>query len=237
MNIIAHRGYSAKYPENTLLAFEKVAQLPIAGVELDVHLTSDRKLVVTHDECLERTSNGNGFVKDKTLAELQQYDFGAWFDEQFAGQKIATLDEVLTIFKDTQHHIHIELKTDIFEYEGIEALVAETVKQHHFLDRVTISSFNHESLIRFQALKSGIPTATLYGSLIIDLENYNASIGSDAMHIYYYHTERKIIQQAIANGKAIRTFTVNDVQIAKLLKSRGVEAVFTDDPVLMLEHL
>ena len=69
-----------------------------------------------------------GFVKDMTLAELEKYDYGRWFGEQFAGQKIPTLREVLTIFAETQHVLNIEIKSDIFEYDGIEQLIAQEIE-------------------------------------------------------------------------------------------------------------
>ncbi len=116
LKIFAHRGYSAKYPENTLAAFRATAELPVEGVEFDVHLTADRQVVVIHDEKIDRTSNGTGYVKDLTLEQLRKYDFGSWFSEEFAGERIPTLSEVLDVFKDTDQRINIELKSDVFVY-------------------------------------------------------------------------------------------------------------------------
>ena len=118
MKLFAHRGFSGKYPENTLLAFRRAAELDVFGVEFDVHLTADGQLVVIHDETINRTSTGSGFVKDMTLDELRQYEYGGWFGEQFAGERIPTLHEVLAAFRKTAHVLNIEIKSDIFEYEG-----------------------------------------------------------------------------------------------------------------------
>ena len=237
MKIFAHRGYSKKYPENTCVAFQKAAELNVYGVEFDVHLTADNQLVVIHDETINRTSNGSGFVKDMTLAELEKYDYGRWFDEQFTGQKIPTLSEVLTIFAETQHVLNIEIKSDIFEYEGIEQLIAQEIKAFGMHDRVIISSFNHESLQRFHQLQPTIQTATLFASLVTNIEHYVKTIPSDAMHIWYFHGYRKIIQDAITNGMPVRAFTVNDVMIAQQLQALGIDAIFTDDPLLMIDGL
>src|SRR4051794_19058975 len=108
MKIIAHRGYSAKYPENTLAAFRACANLPIYGVEFDVHLTKDQQVVVIHDEAINRTSNGIGFIKDMTLQELRQFDYGGWFSEEFKGERIPTLQEVLNVFRGTDFRVNIE---------------------------------------------------------------------------------------------------------------------------------
>lgn len=107
MQIYAHRGSSGLYPENTLAAFLDAAQLQITGIELDVHLTKDHELVVIHDEMINRTSNGQGFVKDLTVDELKTYDFGIRFSKAFQGEKIPLLAEVLEIFSETNHLINI----------------------------------------------------------------------------------------------------------------------------------
>lgn len=79
MKIYAHRGSSGTHPENTIAAFRATAKLPVHGVEFDVHMTKDHELVVIHDETINRTSNGVGFIKDLTLAELKEFDFGSWY--------------------------------------------------------------------------------------------------------------------------------------------------------------
>lgn len=234
MNIIAHRGVSEKYPENTRIAFEEAAKLNIWGVEFDVHVTKDQELVVIHDESLNRTSNGKGFVKDFTLAELKHLDIGSWFAPQFAGQQILTLREVLTIFRPTSLQINIELKTDIFEYEGIEQLVADEIQALQLENRVWISSFNHETIARFKKVNPNVKTALLFSSLITDLEEYVRISNCDAIHIHYYHCLRHIIQQAIANGLIVRAYTVNDKTIACQLAAAGMKAIFTDRPSAFL---
>ena len=228
MNIIAHRGYSAKYPENTLIAFEEAAKLDVWGVEFDVHLTKDNQLVVIHDESIQRTSNGKGFVKDLTLAELREFDYGSWFAPEFAGQQIPTLAEVLAIFKDTNYQINIEIKSDIFEYAGIEALIAEEIVKLGLEDRIIISSFNHESIARFQQIMPNVKTALLFASLVTNLEDYVKLFGSDAIHIPYYYGKRSIVQQAIKNGLTVRVYTVNGSGVAQQMRELGVDAVFSD---------
>ncbi|HWL13328.1 MAG TPA: glycerophosphodiester phosphodiesterase family protein, partial [Ureibacillus sp.] len=120
MKIFAHRGYSAKYPENTIAAFQAAANLPIDGVEFDVHLTKDQQVVVIHDESVNRTSNGIGYVKDMRLKELRELDFGSWFSEEFQGERIPTLEEVLKVFHGTDLRVNIELKCDVFAYDQLE---------------------------------------------------------------------------------------------------------------------
>ncbi|MGM9949049.1 MAG: glycerophosphodiester phosphodiesterase [Lysinibacillus sp.] len=237
MKLFAHRGLSGKYPENTLLAFRRAAELDVFGVEFDVHLTADGQLVVIHDETINRTSNGSGFVKDMTLEELRQYDYGGWFDGQFAGERIPTLLEVLAVFRETRHILNIEIKSDIFEYEGIEQLISEEIDAFGMKERFIISSFNHESIQRFHQLQPTIQTGVLFSSLVVQLESYVASLPGDALHIPYYHTFRQIMKEALHHGATVRTFTVNDVAIARQLQAAGIDAIFTDVPDILLAAL
>lgn len=232
MNIIAHRGLSASYPENTLIAFQEAAKLDCWGVEFDVHLTKDNQLVVIHDESIKRTSNGTGFVKDLSLAELKTYDFGSWFDSKFANQQIPTLAEVLEIFKDTQHHINIEIKSDIFEYPGIEMLVANEIEAFQLKNRVIVSSFNHETIMRFQQMMPNVNCALLFASLIINLEEYVRQFNCNAIHIPYYYGMRSIIQRVIKQGMTVRAYTVNNDKIAQQMQQLGVDAIFSDKGIL-----
>lgn len=228
MKIVAHRGYSANYPENTLIAFQEAAKLDVWGVEFDVHLTKDNQLVVIHDEKINRTSNGKGFVKDMTLQELRAFDFGASFAPEFAGQTIPTLTEVLNVFKPTHHIINIEIKSDIFEYPGIEVLIANEIHAFDLEKRIIISSFNHESIARFQQIMPNVKTALLFATLVVNLEEYVKNFNSEAIHIPYYYGMRSIIQRAIKNGFIVRAYTVNDDKIARQMEALGVEAVFSD---------
>ncbi|RLJ90934.1 glycerophosphoryl diester phosphodiesterase family protein [Planococcus citreus] len=132
MEIFAHRGSSGTHPENTLPAFVEVAALPVHGVELDVHLSTDDELVVIHDEKVNRTTNGKGYVKDMTLAELKTLDAGSWKAGEWAGTEIPTLAEVFGVFKNTHHVLNVELKTDVFPYVGaVEKVAKLAAEQGH----------------------------------------------------------------------------------------------------------
>lgn len=237
MKIIAHRGYSAKYPENTLAAFQAAARLPIYGVEFDVHLTKDHQVVVIHDESIDRTSNGVGFVKDMTLEELRKYDYGSWFSEEYAGEIIPTLSEVLAVFCHTNHRINIELKSDIFSYEGLEKLVLQEVESFGLMDQVIISSFDHEAVQRVAKLAPDIENAALFANVVLNLNEYQEIIPAKALHVSLPSAVRKPVQQAILKGSLVRVYTVNEIKHADVLLKIGVDAMFTDEPEMMLEYI
>jgi len=235
LKIYAHRGSSGTHPENTLAAFREAASLHVHGVELDVHLTKDGKLVVIHDESIDRTSSGTGYVKDMTLSELRAFDYGGWFSSDFAGEKIPTLEEVLEIFQSTTHHVNIELKSDIFPYEGLGNKVLHAIETYQMADRVVVSSFDHEAIREFKRSAPHIEVALLSMEVLVDAYDYARFIPADAIHIFLPTALRKMTKEALLKGAIIRVFTVNEVEHAQALNEIGVHAIFTDFPEKMME--
>ncbi len=233
MKIYAHRGASGTHPENTIAAFKEAARLDIYGVEFDVHLTKDGEIVVIHDESIDRTSNGVGLVKDYTLSELRSFDFGSWFGNDFKDESILTLEEVLHVFKHTTHHVNIELKSDVFVYEGMGEKVLQVIENMKMADRVIISSFDHEAIRDFKKMAPHIEVATLTMEVLVDAYDYARFIPADALHISLPSAMRKMTKEALLKGAIIRVFTVNQEQQALALNQIGVHAIFTDFPEKM----
>ena len=200
-------------------------------------MTKDGELVVIHDESINRTSNGSGFIKDLTLKELKNYDFGTWFSSNFKGEKVPTLREVLYVFKDTHHHINIELKSDVFPYEGMEQKVLEMLKEYRLEDRVVISSFNHEMIQNVKKLAPHIETAILFMEVMVAPHEYAQKVGADALHAFFPTALRKMGKEVIASGRQLRVFTVNEELYADMLQATGVHAIFTDYPQEMYNYL
>lgn len=145
MKIIAYRGYSGKYPENTLLAFQKAMEAGSDGIQLDVHFTRDRKLVVIHDESVSRTLEGVGFVRHHTLQELQNYDIkGLKVGES---QKLITLEDYFLWKKDLSFPTLIQLKNDRFFYPGMEEEVVSLVEKYEEEDQVILLTSRLDSLM------------------------------------------------------------------------------------------
>ena len=108
--VIAHRGASGHAPENTMAAFERAVALGAGFIETDLHLTRDARFVAIHDPTLERTTNGKGLVKDFTLAEIRRLDAGLWFDREFMGQRVPTLEEIVEFAAKHDVIFYLELK-------------------------------------------------------------------------------------------------------------------------------
>jgi glycerophosphoryl diester phosphodiesterase len=146
--VAAHRGWCAKYPENTMEAFRAAVELGVDQIELDVRVTRDGELVIIHDATVDRTTNGTGKVSDKLLAELKALDAGSHKGEAFKGAQIPTFREFMEYIKD---HPTMTVDIELKEYPtaGREALAFEVcdrilamVDEYGFTDRVVINSFS-----------------------------------------------------------------------------------------------
>ena len=120
MKVYAHRGYSGKYPENTMLAFRKAAETGCDGIELDVQLTKDGKIVVIHDETVDRTTTGTGRVKDYTYEELIKLDAAKLFGGKYGFCPIPSFEEYCQWAAGQDLVTNIEIKTGVYYYEGLE---------------------------------------------------------------------------------------------------------------------
>ena len=164
VGIWAHRGCSMMNPENTLLAFKKAAELEgITGIEFDVQLTKDNEIVVIHDERVDRTTDGSGYVQEYTLNELKQLSISG--DDEI--HRIPTLRETFELLapycKGKGLRLNIELKNSEIRYEGMEQKVIDMVSEYNIEDYVVYSSFNHDSIGLVRQLKCDADVAYLAG--------------------------------------------------------------------------
>ena len=226
----AHRGASYDAPENTLAAFQKAIEMGADGIELDVQMTRDGELVVIHDETINRTSNGKGYVKNHTLEELKQYDFSYGF-ELYKEEKIPTLREVYERLKPTQLTINVELKNGIIRYEGMEEKVLELGKSMRLEERIIYSSFNHESIQYIKILDSTVKTGILYADGWLNVAEYAEALGVEALHPAGYLLQNQVaINEAKAKGLALHPWTIDQEEDMKKLLEQGIDALITNKP-------
>ena len=234
----AHRGFSGKYPENTMLAFRKAIEAGAQGIELDVHFTKDRELVIIHDETVDRTTNGTGEVVNFTYEELAKLDAYGNFQGQFAPQRIPTLREYFSLVAPVAGFMtNIELKTGVNEYPGIEEAVLALMDEFNLRDRIIISSFNHFSVLRFMELDQDVKCGFLEESRIIDFASYAKKHGVDYVHPLHYTLDDEAFEQIRANGLGINTWTVNEEQDMRRMIENGVDAIIGNYPDLASEVL
>jgi len=229
--IIAHRGANAYAPENTLPAFEKALAMGADGVETDVLLTADGVVVLSHDDTIDRCSDGTGRVDAMTLAQLREYDFGAWFNAVFAGTKIPTLGEFLDAVQDAGL-ILIELKSND---RDIAAQTVQAVKEHGLMGRVIFQSFNMEAIQACKAADESAYIALLYSggdydkAVRADAKGFCTQYGLDALHPQYAALSSAIVRRCAAIGVDARTWTANDTLFLAGGSGQGAAGLITDN--------
>lgn len=226
----AHRGASGYCPENTLAAFQKAVDLGADGVELDIHLTKDGALVVTHDESIDRVSDHKGRVCDYTLDELKSFDF-SYGNMAYEGIQIPTMGEVFELLKPTDLTINIELKTGEIFYPGIEQKIVGMTKSFGMEDRVIYSSFNHYSVMRLKEIDPEAKTGFLYADGTLDMPAYGRAHGVSALHPAGYNLQFPgFMDECRANGLDVNVWTVNRESDIRACVKLGVHAIITNYP-------
>lgn len=232
VQIFAHRGFSGYYPENTMLAFQKVAEETVAdGIELDIQLTKDGEIVIMHDEMLDRTTNGSGWLKDHTLEELKMLSVGVNVKGFFPRQTIPTLREYFTWLKTTKLITNIELKTSYFEYEGIEEKLIAMVKEFGLEDQIWYSSFNHYTVARIKKLMPEAKCGLLTDTWLMNIGEYAASQGTASVNARtYFCAKEGVAADLHAHNIALQAWTPNDAEMMQELVDAGVDVLITNYP-------
>lgn len=226
----AHRGASGYAPENTMFSFQKAIELGADGIELDVQLTKDGKLVVIHDEKIDRTSNGKGFVRDYTLKELRKYNYNATYPK-VKNAEIPLLEDVYELFASKDMTINVELKTGVFFYPEIEEKLLFLTKQYKMEDRVLYSSFNHYTCKKIHQLNPNAYVGFLCADGMINTASYAKSNGANALHPSRHSLQYpNYMQDANSNGLDVNVWTVNTKDQLEDACRQGVNALITNYP-------
>ncbi|MFZ7945177.1 glycerophosphodiester phosphodiesterase [Neobacillus sp. 19] len=226
--IFAHRGYSALFAENTMSAFLEAEKAGADGLELDVQLTKDGEIVVIHDEKVDRTSSGTGFVKDFSFKEIRKLNANK---KGVKKEPIPSLIEVFEWMKSNKIICNIELKNGLIPYEGMEEKVIELIRKYGLSDRIIISSFNHYSIVYCYRIAPEIETAPLFIEGIYMPWIYAQSIRAKGIHPKHSAMSDNIFINTMENGIAVRPYTVNKDTDMHRLFNINCTAIITDDPI------
>jgi glycerophosphoryl diester phosphodiesterase len=228
---IAHRGFSGKYPENTMRAFIEAVKAGCDGIETDLHMTKDGVIVLCHDESIDRTTNNTGYIAQYDYKDLCKVDAGIKFGKDFINEKIPSLDEFFEFIKDKNLVINLELKNNIIPYKSLEEKVIHKIYEYKLEENVILSSFNHYSMVRVKEIDNNIKTGLLYFANLYNVHDYALSIKADAVHPFYRAIMDENIVRDIKNkGIMINTYTVNEETEMESLISLGVEGIITNYP-------
>lgn len=229
--LIAHRGYSAVAPENTLVSFQLALEEQVFGVEFDVHFSADGIPVVIHDSTLDRTTNGCGNVAEKSIAQLQSFDAGSWFDSKFARETIPSLEQVLNLFSSTKIKLFIELKSPQFWSKSERDYLIEILAPVR--DRCVIASFEHKFLTQLQLdypqfnYGYAVSNQTEYSPHYLEALNPNARV--ILPHFSLILEQPSLTKTLQEEGWKIVTWTVDENAIAQKLSEFGVVTIITNN--------
>jgi len=226
--IIAHRGASGHAPENTLVAFQRAVELGAGFIETDLHLTRDARFVAIHDPTLERTTNGQGPVKDRTLAELRQLDAGMWFDRQFMGTQIPTLDEVLKFARQNDVIFYLEIKYD--GAWGMHHSLVAALQNSENAARTIALSFDPQTLRALRQIDPGVMMGLLVDRGGPDLVKTAIDAGARQLCLRWDLVNRELVDRAHRADLHVVTWTVNDAGEMRSLIETGVDGIMTDLP-------
>ena len=233
MRVMAHRGYSGMYPENTMLAFEKAVEAGADGIELDVHKTKDGVLVVHHDERVDRTTDGTGRICDLTFEELRRFNAAARWNGKFGFQPIPSFEEYCAWATNQTLFTNIEIKTDNTFYPNIEQEVWDMICKYGLQDRVMFSSFNHVTLLKLREIAPSVDVGALVledGMVRVRPGDYCRESGFQAWHPAFASLNDENVANCKAAGIAVNVWTVNDMAALEKLHAWNCEGVITNFP-------
>lgn len=165
--IMGHRGAMGHAPENTMASFRLAHEMGVEAVECDIHLTADGHLVVIHDDTVDRTTNGTGSVEALTLAEIEALDAGSSYDARFAGEKVPTLEALLSWGKAVGMPVIIEVKPT-FQIETVIEKLVETVERLGVGEQIAVISFDHHIPLGIKKRQRNWVAGALYVGRMVD---------------------------------------------------------------------
>ncbi|MFC7680860.1 glycerophosphodiester phosphodiesterase [Paenibacillus sp. GCM10028914] len=228
---VAHRGFSAKAPENTQAAIKLAMDEPYVNwMEIDVQLTKDGVPIVIHDFSVDRTTSGKGKVRDLTWQEIRRMDAGVWKGREFKGEQVPSLDEVLHLVKG-RLKLNIELKTTGDMYPGLEEAVLERIHAHDMLSDVVLTSFEPKALLRAKEIDPDVRVGLIIDAHPRDLLSRLKKIGCSFLSIGYSHLDASFAAELIRNGITPMAWTVDDRRsMASLAKMNPEIMICTNRP-------
>ena len=236
MKVLAHRGFSGAYPENTMLAFRKAIEAGADGIELDIHCSSDGKLVIIHDENLVRTTGVQALVSDLSLKKLTSIRASKTKDDAF-DTPIPSFEEFCDFAKNNKFITNVEIKTNNTWYLDIEKKVVDMVKAFGLEDRIIFSSFNWVSVLKAKQLAPHIPCGFLYESQHEKLAFQAKDAGIEYMHPDFALLSDTVVDECRQCGVGLNVWTCNTEDRVKKLIEWNAVSVISNYPDMCLRLL
>lgn len=226
--VVAHRGASGHAPENTLAAFQRAVELGATFIETDLHVTRDGHFVAMHDDTVDRTTNGSGEVGEFTLDELRQVDAGLWFDRDFMGERVPTLEEILEFSEKNDVVFYLELK--YMAVAGMDHALAAVLRKARGAPRTVVISFDAATLAPLRRLDPSIMTGFLVEEATPNCIQTALDLGARQLCPRFLSVDQELVERAHRADLHVVTWTVNTVEEMRAMISAGVDGVMTDFP-------
>ena len=232
LEIIAHRGFSAIAPENTLFSFEQAIACGASSIEFDIQLSSDSVPVIFHDATLDRITGTSGKVRDKNLSQLQTLDAGKWFSDEFSSQKIPTLKAALSILRKVDKFLYFDVKPHCEWSDSEVANFVNTLNEAGITEKCVITSFNDKFLEQVRQISDDLAI----GHIVANLEAYKSQLAQavvkgDRLISTLYHVlldNPALITESRRQGVDIVAWTVDDREDLQKLLDLGITRIVTN---------
>jgi glycerophosphoryl diester phosphodiesterase len=230
--VIGHRGAAACAPENTLAGLRQAKELGCRWVEFDVRLTRDGKLILLHDERLERTTDGRGKAIALPLATIRRFDAGCRFSSSFRGEQVPTFAEAVAVLGELGLGANVELKAAHDRGAETGALASSMLRQlwPRHLPEPLVSSFDHEALAGARAGDPEVVLGLLFNVVPKNWRRMAETLGCSTIHANHQRLHPALVADIRDAGYPVLAYTVNDPLRARTLYSWGVTSVFSDVP-------
>ena len=232
MWVVAHRGASGHAPENTLAAFRRAVELGAGFIETDLQLSRDAHFVAIHDATLERTTSGTGPVHEKTLSELRQMDAGSWFGNDYSGEKIPTLEEILEFARQKDVVFYLEMKP--YAAWGAEHALVGALRQAGEIARSVVLSFDGGTLGVLRKLEPTLMTGLLAESMSDDPIGTAVKVGARQLAVRGDLVTPALLAEARRADLQVVSWTINHPAHMRALADAGVDGIITDYPERLL---
>lgn len=233
---VAHRGASREAPENTVAAFRLALDAGAPAVEGDVQRTRDGRLVVIHDQTVERTTDGRGAVGSFLFEDLRRLDAGRWFAPEFAGERVPSLDEVLDLMRD-RAPVLLEIKHGPVFYEGIERQIADALRRRGMLGAALVMSFDHPAIRTMRAAAPEVATGVVYDARPVDPVAAARAADADAICPRWRLLTEDAVAAAHDAGLGVFPWTIDEEEPMRRCLGWGVDGVTSNDVRLLARVL
>jgi glycerophosphoryl diester phosphodiesterase len=226
--VIAHRGASGHAPENTFAAFQRAVDLGGAFIETDLQVTRDGCFVALHDSTLDRTTNGSGSIDAFTLDKLRQIDAGKWFDREFAGERVPTLEAILEFSRKHDVVFYLELKYPAMA--GMDHALVAALQKAQSAPRTVVISFDPATLTPLRRINPAIMTGLLVEEAGSDSVRQATDLGARQLCAKISAVTAALVKEAHLADLQVVAWTANTLEDMRAMIAAGVDGIMTDFP-------